>query len=619
MKFMLGKNSTGAAYTADEVFYQEKDKAVIWVAAAVVIVSFLICRVIMLGSMLPCGIALITVLMYKDRFNIYCLPVMLIGIGSYYNSNLYLWGDFAATILCAFIFLLLGKRKMGLGYRATIAAAISIISTSVYYLAANMVYRFDLTAMVWEVFAILGLCWVFNTFLDLTKIRVSPMRQPESSKEKENVGTESSIVAVVFIIMLLFCGLGVDQITLVAGLFLTLILGYKMGIMEGVMAGASAGSILLLCADMAPGVMVVLVFGGLMAGIFKGQAKIPAAICFAAACMGLGLIRGYPELHIPFWDPLIAAGILVLMPRKMTRFMDKQLMKMAKEDPYYDYVGKDKILKQLHGCQENFQALSNLYGAPKDSRNIVAFQFKGMTQTVEQMISDIENTNKRTIEAEAVPRFTVNMGESGYAKEGAVSGDSYLCKELSDGRYVIVLSDGMGKGESAAAESNLAVTTIVNLIEAGFDVELAIKTINSILLLKSENEIFSTIDIGIFDCVTGRLRLFKIGAACTFIKRGDKVQAVKMSALPLGIVDGLHIDFINVRLHPGDEIIMVSDGITDSKRDDLNLQWLTDAISTIKSTDPQTMCDLVINKAVENYGVREKDDLTVLTARIDQI
>lgn len=162
--------------------------------------------------------------------------------------------------------------------------------------------------------------------------------------------------------------------------------------------------------------------------------------------------------------------------------------------------------------------------------------------------------------------------------------------------------------------------------------EIALRTLNSILLLKSEDEIFSTVDIGIFDKTSGKLKLYKIGAASTFIKRGEKVSAVKMAALPMGIVDGLKIDFVSLKLQPGDQIVMVSDGVTDSARyaegaagaacadggagTDNGCAWLCEAVRSIKSKDPNTMADLIINKAVENYGVREKDDLTVISAVI---
>ena len=210
------------------------------------------------------------------------------------------------------------------------------------------------------------------------------------------------------------------------------------------------------------------------------------------------------------------------------------------------------------------------------------------------------------------------MGHSAYAGSGGISGDSFVYKEIGGARYVMALSDGMGKGSEAASESSLAVNTLLLLIEAGFSVENALKTINSVLLMRSADEIFSTIDLGILDLDTGRLKLLKMGSSPTFIKSGDKVRALRTSALPMGIVDGLSLDFINVRLHPGDRLIMVSDGIADSLKGDAGGSWLSDTIANIRSQDPQTMADLIMNRAVENYGIKEKDDLTVLTFKVEE-
>ena len=87
--------------------------------------------------------------------------------------------------------------------------------------------------------------------------------------------------------------------------------------------------------------------------------------------------------------------------------------------------------------------------------------------------------------------------------------------------------------------------------------------------------------------------------------------------MPMGIVDGLKIDYVTVSLNQGDQVIMISDGVTDSKREDLSMEWLQETIGGIKSKDPQTMCDLIMNRAVENYGLKEKDDLTVLAVRVN--
>jgi hypothetical protein len=46
------------------------------------------------------------------------------------------------------------------------------------------------------------------------------------------------------------------------------------------------------------------------------------------------------------------------------------------------------------------------------------------------------------------------------------------------------------------------------------------------------------------------------------------------------------------------------------------MEWIRETIANIRSRDPQTMSDLIVNKAVERYGLKEKDDMTVITAII---
>ena len=230
------------------------------------------------------------------------------------------------------------------------------------------------------------------------------------------------------------------------------------------------------------------------------------------------------------------------------------------------------------------------------------------------MIEELSSPD--TLVMQSREKYSIKVGVSGYSKEGGVSGDSYLCSDFKPGEYMLALSDGMGKGQRALDESALTVTTLFNLMKAGFDVELALKTINNLLLMKSSDEIFSTVDLGIFNKTNGKIKLFKIGAAATFIKRGDKVEVIKVSALPMGIVDSINVSNVEFQARRGDEIIIVSDGITDADRNDAKMEWIKEAILNIRSRDPQTMSDLLINKAVERYGLKEKDDMTVITAVI---
>ena len=129
-------------------------------------------------------------------------------------------------------------------------------------------------------------------------------------------------------------------------------------------------------------------------------------------------------------------------------------------------------------------------------------QFKGMSKAMEKMAVEL-SAEYKPLQAKR-RRYDLQTGMSNYAKEGRVSGDSCLCTPIGEGEFLIALSDGMGQGMRAAEESNLTVNTLSQLIKAGFEAELALRMVNSILLLKSDDEIFSTVDMGFINLYTGR-------------------------------------------------------------------------------------------------------------------
>ena len=79
----------------------------------------------------------------------------------------------------------------------------------------------------------------------------------------------------------------------------------------------------------------------------------------------------------------------------------------------------------------------------------------------------------------------------------------------------------------------------------------------------------------------------------------------------MGVMEYDRIPCVSTMVRPGDQIIMMTDGIVDAKPDDLELKWLQRLLIRIKSRDLQTVSDLITREAAINYGRREKDDMTV--------
>ncbi|WP_132996062.1 stage II sporulation protein E [Sporanaerobacter acetigenes] len=200
-----------------------------------------------------------------------------------------------------------------------------------------------------------------------------------------------------------------------------------------------------------------------------------------------------------------------------------------------------------------------------------------------------------------------------------VSGDSYTFGEEGN-NYFAALSDGMGIGRRANFESTIAISLLEKFLEAGFDKEIALKTINSILMLKSEEEIFTTLDISTIDLYSGKLQTIKTGAAPTFIKKKDRVLVIDSNSLPVGMLKDVDLEIYEEYLDDGDFIIMMSDGVLESNEDANNKEkWIIDIIANIDSFNPQTVANMLMKEAKKACHDEIKDDMTVLVTKVWKI
>lgn len=197
-----------------------------------------------------------------------------------------------------------------------------------------------------------------------------------------------------------------------------------------------------------------------------------------------------------------------------------------------------------------------------------------------------------------------------------VSGDSYTFGE-GENIYYSAISDGMGVGKKANSESNIAISLLEKFIEAKFDKELALRTINSILMLKSNEEAFATLDISLIDLYSGKLQLVKNGAPATFVKKKDRVEVINSQSLPVGILENVDFNVYEEYLEDGDIIIMMSDGVLDANEESHNGElWIKELISRIDSVNPKTIGEIIIDAANEASNFKPKDDMTVMVTKV---
>ena len=209
-------------------------------------------------------------------------------------------------------------------------------------------------------------------------------------------------------------------------------------------------------------------------------------------------------------------------------------------------------------------------------------------------------------------KLRITSGVAHRAKNAKGSGDSYTAIDLQGGSSLLALSDGMGSGQRAGRESAATVGLLEDFIESGFDKELAVRMINTVLVLKSSEESFSTLDICAIDLYTGLAEFIKIGAAEAYVIRNGHVLIIRSASLPIGMLNDVDLEITTRQLQPDDMIVMATDGVTEADKAD----WVKQALKHCRYNNPQDVADYLLTEAEKRQGGVPKDDMTVLVARV---
>jgi stage II sporulation protein E len=244
----------------------------------------------------------------------------------------------------------------------------------------------------------------------------------------------------------------------------------------------------------------------------------------------------------------------------------------------------------------------------------------GETVSVSQETSGDPAPHLSTVLFTSAKAFEVETGVAGAAKDGdLLSGDSFTMTELGSGKFAVALSDGMGNGVRARMESSAALSMLEQLLQSGIDELLAVKSVNSVLLLRSPDEMFATVDLALIDLYSAHATLLKIGSTPSFIKRGKEVIPVAANNLPIGILQEIDIDVLRVQLLPGDTLIMMTDGVLDAPGHAVNKElWMKRILREIGTDDPQELADELLDMALRQNPDGIRDDMTVVVAKINR-
>lgn len=158
------------------------------------------------------------------------------------------------------------------------------------------------------------------------------------------------------------------------------------------------------------------------------------------------------------------------------------------------------------------------------------------------------------------PRYAIERGIAQHTCVGeSLCGDTVQTADLWGG-VLTIISDGMGCGGRAAVDSAMAAGITARLWQADFSPDAILQTVNAALLVKSREESLSTLDAVVVDTHSGRLDLYKAGAAATLLRSGRRISRLENTGLPVGILPQVQFAHSRDTLSDGDILLMISDG-----------------------------------------------------------
>ena len=247
----------------------------------------------------------------------------------------------------------------------------------------------------------------------------------------------------------------------------------------------------------------------------------------------------------------------------------------------------------------------------KKLRHIIEFITKRRFADADITVGDV----KTTITFQEKYLYDIQFGyRQKPLNQKGFCGDSVSFVSCGEGIRTALISDGMGTGSRAAIDSTLTCSVIEKLLTGGFSVTGAVKAVNSAMIMKSTDESISTVDAVSINLYTATADFYKSGAAISFIRSGTDVCIIKEESLPLGIIRGVSPAHRQVRLSPGDIILLVSDGVTTE-----DCGWINDELLSWSTNSMEDLAGHICSLAALRSDESSRDDITVAALKISKI
>jgi HAMP domain-containing protein len=195
----------------------------------------------------------------------------------------------------------------------------------------------------------------------------------------------------------------------------------------------------------------------------------------------------------------------------------------------------------------------------------------------------------------ATPGFEV---DSIYNPANEVGGDFFHVQSTGDGGLLVVVGDVAGKGLKAAMEVSMLMGALRRIPERS--PARILESLNRVLV---GNDSFTTCQAAWFGA-NGELVIANAGHLPPYL---NSQEIALPGALPLGVLPEMHYEEVHLFLHPGDRLLLMSDGVVEARRPSGEIFGF-DRVHNLSNQSA-----FYVAEAAKDFG--QEDDITVLSVR----
>ena len=214
-----------------------------------------------------------------------------------------------------------------------------------------------------------------------------------------------------------------------------------------------------------------------------------------------------------------------------------------------------RLLQELHRSQEQLRSIRGDRRRQSEYRFAVIQQYRFLSEFLQDLSDGLGRRVPTTL-----PRYTPEVIFHANRKESD-NGDRCQCFAGAGCKYYVLLCDGMGTGIGAVQEGKAALQLLKKLLLAGFPAEYALRSLNSLCALRGMAGA-ATVDMAELQLDTGKVMLYKWGAAPSYLLCGDSIEKIGTAGPPpgLSVTEGRE-KVERLSLRRGEILVLLSDGV----------------------------------------------------------